>query len=84
MVGGEPWLRGILIEPIPEVYEQCARNRPLATVVNCACVSDDYSEPTVEMLYARSLEVLAFQRDSSGRRSRLSRRCDDAWMDRKT
>ena len=32
------------MEAIPEAYERCVRNRPRATVVNCACVSDEYSE----------------------------------------
>lgn len=29
--------RGILIEPIPELYDQCSRNRPLARVFHSAC-----------------------------------------------
>jgi FkbM family methyltransferase len=64
--------RGILIEPIPEVYEQCVRNRPLATVVNCACVSDDYSEPTVEMVYAGLMSIV--------RGARSSEETDEAWI----
>src|SRR5919198_879458 len=64
--------RGILIEPIPEAYEQCVRNRPRATVVNCACVSDDYSDPTVEMVYSGLMSIV--------RGARLSDECDEAWV----
>ena len=64
--------RGILVEAIPEAYEQCVRNRPLATVVNCACVSDDYSEPTVEMVYAGLMSIV--------RGARASDDADEAWV----
>ena len=30
--------RGLLIEPVPEMYQRCCRNRPNAVVVNCACL----------------------------------------------
>lgn len=64
--------RGILVEAIPEAYEQCVRNRPLATVVNCACVSDDYSAPTVEMVYAGLMSIV--------RGARSSDEADEAWV----
>ena len=64
--------RGILVEPIPEAYEQCVRNRPLATVVNCACVSDEYPEPTVEMVYAGLMSIV--------RGARSSEAADEAWV----
>jgi FkbM family methyltransferase len=64
--------RGILIEPIPEAYEQCVRNRPLATVVNCACVSDQYSEPMVEMVYSGLMSIV--------RGARSSDETDEAWI----
>lgn len=50
--------RGILIEPIPEMYERCLRNRPLATVVNCACVSSDYDRDDVEVIYAGLMSIV--------------------------
>ncbi|MFT4563875.1 MAG: FkbM family methyltransferase [Gammaproteobacteria bacterium] len=31
--------RGVLIEPAPDNYEKCVRNRPLALVFNCACTA---------------------------------------------
>jgi FkbM family methyltransferase len=64
--------RGILVEPIPEAYEQCVRNRPLATVVNCACVADDYSDPTVEMVYSGLMSIV--------RGARSSEETDEAWV----
>jgi len=64
--------RGILVEPIPEAYEQCVRNRPLAGVVNCACVSDEYTEPTVEMVYAGLMSIV--------RGARSSHEADEAWV----
>jgi FkbM family methyltransferase len=64
--------RGILVEAIPEVYETCVRNRPLATVVNCACVSDEYPDPTVEMVYAGLMSIV--------RGARSSDEADEAWV----
>jgi FkbM family methyltransferase len=43
--------RGLLVEPIPELAEQCRRNRPQCVVENYALVSFDYDLPTVEMTY---------------------------------
>lgn len=64
--------RGILIEAIPEAYEQCVRNRPLAKVVNCACVSSDYPQPTVDMVYSGLMSIV--------RGARTSDLDDDAWV----
>ena len=64
--------RGILIEPIPEAYERCVRNRPLAIVVNCACVADDYDRPTVEMVYSGLMSIV--------RGARTSDEEDEAWV----
>jgi FkbM family methyltransferase len=64
--------RGILVEAIPEAYESCVRNRPRATVVNCACVSDDYSDPTIEMVYAGLMSIV--------RGARSTDEADEAWV----
>jgi FkbM family methyltransferase len=69
--GNRGW-RGILIEPIPETYELCVRNRPLATVVNCACVSDEYADRTVEMVYSGLMSII--------RGARSSDEADEAWV----
>ena len=41
--------RGVLIEPIPDLYRKCVRERPRSQVYNCALVSDDYHGDTVVM-----------------------------------
>jgi FkbM family methyltransferase len=64
--------RGLLIEPIPEAYEQCLRNRPLATVVNCACVPNKYPYPTVEMVYSGLMSIV--------RGARQSVEMEEAWV----
>ena len=42
--------RGVLIEPVPETFEKCRHNRPLALVVNAACVSRDYALDQVPLV----------------------------------
>ena len=64
--------RGVLVEAIPEAYERCVLNRPLATVVNCACVSSEYSEPTVDMVYAGLMSIVLGARSASEE--------DEAWI----
>jgi len=49
---------GILIEPIPELAIQCKENRPNCIVENCALVSSDYSETSVEMRYCRLMSIV--------------------------
>jgi FkbM family methyltransferase len=66
--------RGILIEPIPEVFRRCVANRPLATVVNCACVAPDYGERDIEMVYSGLMSIV--------RGARLSDEADEAWVAR--
>jgi FkbM family methyltransferase len=55
--------KGILIEGIPELYQECLLERPQSQVINCALVSDDFSEPYVTMTYSglTSLVNGAFQ-----------------------
>jgi len=50
--------RGVLVEGIPELYEQCKRNRPNSRVFNCALVSSDFKDETVEMHYASLMSVV--------------------------
>ncbi|MEB3312079.1 MAG: FkbM family methyltransferase [Snowella sp.] len=49
--------RGILIEPIPEIYDECVRERPESIVLNCALVSEDYPHSTVTMKYANMMSL---------------------------
>ena len=50
--------RGVLVEPVPELYAECLRNRPHAQVFNCALVSHGYDEPDVEIEAAGLLSTL--------------------------
>lgn len=44
--------KGILVEPIPELFEKCVENRSAASVcVNCALVSNDYPDKQLELIY---------------------------------
>lgn len=43
--------KGILIEPVPEIFQQCKINRPKAIVENCALVADDYHLPEIVIEY---------------------------------
>ena len=49
---------GILIEPIPERYRQCVKERTNSSVYNCALVSNDYPENTVSMIYSDLMSVV--------------------------
>ena len=64
--------RGLLIEPVPEAYEACVRNRPLAQVVRCACVSPSYAQPEVEMVYSGLMSIV--------RGCRQSDEADEEWI----
>lgn len=43
--------KGILIEPVPEIVEQCKKNRPNCIVENCALVANDYHIPQIVIEY---------------------------------
>lgn len=49
---------GILIEPIPELYRECGKERPKSKGFNCALVSSDYSSATVEMNYGNLMSLV--------------------------
>ncbi|MBL4884521.1 MAG: FkbM family methyltransferase [Planctomycetaceae bacterium] len=51
--------KGILIEPIPELYQQCKINRPQCNVVNAALVANDYPDETVEMTFCGLMSTTA-------------------------
>lgn len=50
--------RGLLIEGIPELAEQCRKNRPRCIVENCALVAADYPEDTIEMQYCNLMSIV--------------------------
>jgi FkbM family methyltransferase len=51
--------RGVLVEPVPELAREAARERPGARVFNCALVSSDADGPTVRLLYGGLMTVVA-------------------------
>jgi FkbM family methyltransferase len=51
------WM-GILIEPIPDLYELCLVERPNAQVFNFALVPDGYPDDSVRMLYGGLMSLV--------------------------
>jgi FkbM family methyltransferase len=49
--------RGILVEPIPQRYQECSVNRPHAWVEWAALVPDNWHEPEVELIYADLMTI---------------------------
>ncbi len=56
----ERWLgwRGILIEPVPELYRRAVRTRPKARVFNCACVPFGYPDSDIQIAFAGLMSVV--------------------------
>ena len=50
--------RGLLIEAIPILAEQCRKNRPRNIVENYALVAADYPEETIEMQYCNLMSIV--------------------------
>ena len=50
--------RGILIEPIPEYFRECVRQRPGARVIQCALVASDCAAKAVTMTFAESMSCI--------------------------
>ena len=46
--------RGILIEPIPDYFRECVRQRPGSQVLQCALVAPDFAAKAVTMTFAES------------------------------
>lgn len=55
---------GVLVEPIPELYELCRRERPNAQVFNYALVPEGYADSVVPMLYGGLMSVVEGARGS--------------------
>jgi FkbM family methyltransferase len=53
----ESW-SGVLVEAIPELYEECVKARPGAQVFNCALVAPGFAEPHVVMRYGGAQSVV--------------------------
>jgi FkbM family methyltransferase len=64
--------RGVLVEPVPEVYAEAVIERPEAHVVNCALVPSGFAEPTVTIRAAGLMSIVAGARGSQAQ--------DDEWV----
>lgn len=50
--------KGLLIEPIPELAEQCKVNRPNCIVESCALVPFGFEKPEIEMYYCNLMSLV--------------------------
>src|SRR5207244_1105035 len=57
--------KGLLIEPIPTLAEQCRRNRPRSMVEQCALVAFDFPQDAIEMWYCNLMSLVKGARGSS-------------------
>jgi FkbM family methyltransferase len=55
--------RGLLVEPVPDLYREAARERPGARVFNCALVAPDHPEPVVTLRYGGLMTVVGGEGD---------------------
>ena len=62
---------GVLIEPVPELYRECVRQRPKAKVFNCALVSSDYSDLELEMVSADTMSFVKSETKEQDTRAKL-------------
>lgn len=49
---------GMLIEAIPDLSKECAKNRPNCIVENYALVSNEYAENTIEIHYCNLMSII--------------------------
>jgi FkbM family methyltransferase len=69
--------RGLLIEPVAAAYEQCRKNRPLAKVINAACVSRDFPRSEVELTEVGLMTMVRGARGGSQDEELWARRGED-------
>ncbi len=50
--------RGVLVEPIPELYRRCVIERPASSVFNCALVDHDFKESSIEIHYFNAMSYV--------------------------
>lgn len=67
---------GLLVEPIPELYKECIRQRPNAEVFKCALVSSDYSDSELKMISADTMSFVKRETKSQDKRLKLA----EAWV----
>lgn len=50
---------GVLVEPVPELYQRCRAERTASIVINAALVAPDFAAPQIELLFAGLMSVTA-------------------------
>lgn len=50
--------RGLLVEPIPDLFHECQANRPRCIVEHAALVPSDYSGTTIQMSYCNLMSLV--------------------------
>jgi FkbM family methyltransferase len=65
--------RGILVEPIPDYFRECVRQRPASSVFQCALVAPNYSAPTVTVEFAESMSFVPSGQEDPGAQSAIQR-----------
>ena len=50
--------RGVLIEPVPELYRRCVHERPRSLVFNCALVPEGFPDAKVQMRYSGLMSLV--------------------------
>ena len=53
--------KGILVEPVPHLFNECIRNRRSSKVFNAALVSDNYDEDTIKLTYADLMTIVTVE-----------------------
>jgi FkbM family methyltransferase len=56
---------GVLVEPIPELYARCIKERRRSKVFNCALVAPDFNQPTIRMRYGDLFSLVPGAQGSS-------------------
>ncbi len=49
---------GTLVEPVPHFFSECVKRRKKSKVFNCALVANDYSQSTVNMVFAERMSTV--------------------------
>lgn len=57
--------RGVLVEPVPTLFEEARRERPSSKVFNCALVAEDHPGETVTLRYGGLMTTVAGFRESA-------------------
>jgi FkbM family methyltransferase len=69
--------RGLLIEPVPDTFEKCKKNRPLAKVVNAACVGFDYPGDEISLIDVGLMSLIEGARSTKEEQDEWIRRGEE-------